>query len=171
MQVPSGIDLGENDYLPLAQCAFQHWGEREGEPFTRIRPLTPDAAERVWRRTASMAAQEWAAGVNGADPGEALLDLRAIDSWTEQTVRDWLLDRVGDRDELVLVCYQPRVAIRVPWGTLCDHWLKLFWTGGCAWPLSERWVMVHDGDRFAIGRRGVPVVEQPEPLPDPIDEL
>jgi hypothetical protein len=154
------LELCEHDYLPLAECTFQHWGEREGEPFSHLRPLTPDAAERVWRRTSAMAAQEWAAceAGGGGDVGgiagrSAMLDLRVEESWTEATVRQWLLEQVADREQPIVVCYQPAIAVRVPWGVLCDHWLLLFWTGGCAWPLNEAWVMVHDGDRFAVGRR------------------
>jgi hypothetical protein len=102
-----------------------------------------------------MAAREWAACDAGSDvAGSALLDLRAEESWTEQSVRDWLLAQVADREQPIVVCFQPRIAVRVPWGVLCDHWLLLFWTGGCAWPLNEAWVMVHDGDRFAVGRQG-----------------
>src|SRR5688500_3769730 len=60
------LQLREQDYLPLAECAFQHWGEREGEPFTHLRPLTPDAAERIWRRTSVMAARQWAESADDA---------------------------------------------------------------------------------------------------------
>jgi hypothetical protein len=52
-----------------------------------------------------------------------------------------------------LVCFQPRVAVTLPWGLLCDHWLILLWTGGCVWPPSEEWVLVHDGDQFAFAQR------------------
>jgi hypothetical protein len=147
---PDGpLQLREQDYLPLAECAFQHWGQREGEPFTHLRPLTPDAAQRVWHRTSAMAAREWA---DSAD-ADAVLDLRALDDWSNDSVRDWLLGQVGNREQAIVVCYQPKVAVHVPWGVACDHWLKLFWTSGCAFPLSEEWVMVHDGDRFAVGKR------------------
>jgi hypothetical protein len=147
---PNGpLQLREQDYLPLADCAFQHWGEREGEPFTHLRPLTPDASERAWQRTSAMTARQWAE--SAAD--DAVLDLQILDEWNPESVRDWLLSQIADRDQAIVVCYQPRVAIRVPWGVACDHWLHFFWTSGCAFPLSEEWVMVHDGDRFAVGRR------------------
>ena len=149
---PDGpLQLREQDYLPLAECAFQHWGEREGEPFTHLRPLTPDAAERVWRRTSVMAARQWA---ESADDAAGVLDLRTADDWDTESVRDWLLTQVADREAPVVVCYQPRIAVQLPWGVACEHWLQFFWTSGCAFPISEDWVMVHDGDRFAVGRKG-----------------
>ena len=143
-----GIELTENDFVPLAECEFQHWGERSGPPFEAMRALSPDAAERVWRRTAETAGAAW-----GGDAGEQL-DLAAPGDWSEASVREWLLARGGGRDEQVVVCFQPRVAVALEWGTLCDHWLLVLWTGGCVWPRSGEWVMVHDGDRFAFGRRG-----------------
>jgi hypothetical protein len=141
------IELAEHDFAPRSALQFQHWGERDGPPFHDLRPLSPGAAERVWRRTASMAAATWTGGAGG-------LDLRAADDWTRDSVRDWLLSQVADRDEQVLACYQPTVAIALPWGTLCDHWLTFLWTGGCVWPASEAWVLVHDGDQFVFGRSG-----------------
>ena len=140
------IELTDKDFVPLAHCEFQHWGERSGPPFSHMRGLSGDAAERVWRKTAETAASAW----DGADEQ---LDLTATGDWSEASVREWLLARCGDRDEQVLVCFQPRVAVVLSWGVLCDHWLLVLWTGGCVWPCSGRWVLVHDGDRFAFGRR------------------
>ena len=96
-----------------------------------------------------MAARQWAESASD----DAVLDLRALDDWSPDSVRDWLLTQFAHRDQPIVVCYQPRVAVRLPWGIACDHWLQFFWTSGCAFPLSEEWVMVHDGDRFAVGRR------------------
>ena len=141
------IDLSENDFVPIEQCEFQHWGERTGPPFCDMRALSPEAAERVWRRTAQTCAADW------ADRAGEHLDLTGAGDWSEATVREWLLARAGGRDEPVIVCFQPRVAVEVPWGTLCDHWLRVLWTGGCVWPRTGDWVLVHDGDRFAFGRR------------------
>lgn len=143
---PTSIELVETDFVPLAQCEFQHWGQRTGPPFCHMRGLSASAAERVWRKTAETAAAAW----DGADEQ---LDLTATADWSEASVRQWLLSRGGDRDEAVLVCFQPRVAVTLPWGLLCDHWLLVLWTGGCVWPRSGRWVLVHDGDRFAFGKR------------------
>lgn len=145
------IELSENDFVPLSECQFQHWGEHTGRPWCEVRPLGEGAAERVWRRTAALSAASWAEGA-GADR----LDLRGDDEWTPESVRDWLAARGPAPDHRVLVCYQPRVAVSVPWGVLCDHWLVFFWTGGCVWPQDERWVLVHDGDQFAFGRRPEP---------------
>ena len=145
------LELTEKDFLPLAECQFQHWGDRAGTPYSHIRPLSESASERVWRRTAALAATEWAE--SAADASDRL-DLATCGDWDADSVKAWLLARVPDRDQDVFVCYQPRVAIRVPWDVLCDHWLVFFWTGGCVWPASERWILVHDGDAFAFGRAG-----------------
>ena len=141
------IDLTEKDFVPLAQCEFQHWGERSGPPFCHMRGLSPEAAERVWRKTAQTCGASW------ADGEDEQLDLSSCGEWSEASVRQWLLSRVSDREEQVLVCFQPRVAVALTWGLLCDHWLLVLWTGGCVWPRSGRWVLIHDGDRFAFGRR------------------
>ena len=141
------IDLTEKDFVPLAQCEFQHWGERSGPPFCHMRALSPDAAERVWRKTAETCGAGW------ADREDEHLDLTNSGEWSETSVREWLLARGGGRDDQVLVCFQPRVAVELAWGTLCDHWLLVLWTGGCVWPRSGGWVLVHDGDRFAFGRK------------------
>ena len=118
------IELVETDFVPLAQCEFQHWGERTGPPFCHMRGLSADAAERVWRKTAEAAAAAW----SGADEH---LDLTATADWSESSVRDWLLSHGGGRDEQVVACFQPRVAVTLPWGLLADHWLRVLWTGGC----------------------------------------
>jgi hypothetical protein len=141
------IELTDKDFVPLAQCDFQHWGERSGPPFCHMRALSPDAAERVWRRTAQTCGTHW------ADGEDQQLDLSGPGDWSETSVRDWLLSRVADREQQVLVCFQPRVAVALTWGMLCDHWLLVLWTGGCVWPRSGEWVLIHDGDRFAFGRR------------------
>jgi hypothetical protein len=141
------IELSDEDFVPLEQCEFQHWGERSGPPFCHMRALSPDAAERVWRKTAETAGAAWDGGA------DRQLDLTATGDWSEASVRDWLLSRGGDRSEQVLVCFQPHVAVALEWGTLCDHWLLVLWTGGCVWPRSGQWVLVHDGDRFAFGRK------------------
>ena len=148
------FELTPKDFVPLDQCEFQHWGERSGAPFDEIRPLCDAAAERVWARTAALSAGTWSA----AGPGADLIDLASMD-WDEETVKRhvslWLRrrDAGGSEDREVILCYQPRVAVVVPWRVVCDHWLVFFWTPACAWPASEEWVLVHDGDRFAFGRR------------------
>jgi hypothetical protein len=144
-QTAMTIDLAETDFLPLSQCEFQHWGERSGPPFAQMAARAPDAAERVWRRTAQAAAAAW-------DGAEEQLDLTATD-WSESTVSEWLRARGGEPAEQVIACFQPRVAVALPWRVLCDHWLLVLWTGGCVWPRSGQWVLVHDGDRFAFGRK------------------
>jgi hypothetical protein len=141
------IELTDKDFVPLAQCEFQHWGERSGPPFCHMRALSPEAAERVWRRTAQTC------GTNWADGEDEQLDLSGPGDWSEGSVRDWLLSRGAGREDQVLVCFQPRVAVALTWGMLCDHWLLVLWTGGCVWPRSGEWVLIHDGDRFAFGRR------------------
>ena len=135
------IELTETDFRPLSECQFQHWGERDGEPFCHVRPLTESAAERIWRRAGALA---------GGRKNDLCLDLAECGEWDADFVTRWLLDRFPDRDERVFVSYQPRVAICVPWGVLCDHWLVFFWTAGCVWPAGEQWLLTHDGDRFAF---------------------
>src|SRR5215217_1220051 len=99
-----GWELTEKDYVPLAECQFQHWGERCGAPYSHIRPLSAAAAERVWRRTAALAATGWAE----ADAGDCdRLDLAACGDWDASTVRQWMLSRCVDRNQTVFVCYQP----------------------------------------------------------------
>ena len=142
-----GIVLTEKDYQPLATYTFQHWNERTGPAFCNMRPLTEDAARRVWQRACVMTQAAWADG-----EGNHRFDLQNSD-WDGPRVRDWLLACVPERDHRVIVCFQPQSAISVPWGDLCDHWLLLLWTGGCAWPADERWVMVHDGEQFVFGKR------------------
>src|SRR5687767_10625392 len=56
---PMTIELTDKDFVPLAQCEFQHWGEHSGPPFCHMRALSPDAAERVWRKTAETCGAEW----------------------------------------------------------------------------------------------------------------
>jgi hypothetical protein len=142
------IELTEHDYIPLSECEFQHWGQHSGPPYSEIRPLCAEAAQKVWRRTLAMAASAW----SEASP-ESQFDLRGPAEWSETSVRDWLLSQVADRSATVLVCFQPQVAICIAWGVLCDHWLIFLWTGGCVWPASEDWVLVHDGDQFVFGRK------------------
>jgi hypothetical protein len=147
----TGIELTDADCAPPAELQFQHWGGRAGMPFCALRPLTAEAAMRVWRHTAAMSSAAWRQGPDpAADAG--LLDLRGAEEWSEASVREWLLARVPDREQPVVACFQPRVAVRVPWGVLCDHWLVLLWTGGCVWPETGDWVLVHDGDQFLFAR-------------------
>ncbi len=145
--------LSDTDFVPLDQCQFQRWGERGGPPFSEIRPLGEAAAERVWARAVALSSAAWAR--DGADADE--IDLASVDGdedAVKRRVAAWLRrrDAGGRPDEPVILCYQPRVAVVVPWRVVCDHWLVFFWTPGCAWPVSEDWVLVHDGDRFAFGR-------------------
>ena len=144
------IELTDADCVPPAEFQFQHWGERAGMPYCALRPLSPDAAFRVWRHTAALSQAAWENSPGDADAG--LLDLRDAGDWSADTVREWLLARVGDRGQSVVACFQPRVAVRVDWGVLCDHWLVLLWTGGCVWPESGGWVLLHDGDQFLFAR-------------------
>lgn len=157
------IELTHADYAPPAELQFQHWGERPGMPYSALRPLTPDAARRVWRHTAAAAAGAWAdGGRRDAAAAAGRFDLREVPDWSESSVRDWLLTRVADRDLPVLACFQPTVAVRLPWGVLCDHWLVLLWTGGCVWPVTGDWVLIHDGDLFEFGHCSV-IPVQPAP--------
>ena len=133
----NAVELTEADFVPQAECRFQHWGEREGEPYCFIRPLGERAAERVWARLNVP---------RGASSD--VLDLAALDDWDAAQVTRWLLDRSADRDRHVLLCYQPRVVVSVPWRVVCEHWLIFFWTGACAFAADGSWVLVHDGDRF-----------------------
>jgi len=150
------IELTEKDFVPLEQCQFQHWGDRTGAPFDQIRPLGDAAAERVWARAAALSSATW----SEAAPGGDQIDLGSVDG-DEKTVKRhvaaWLRRREASDgpgpDQPVILCYQPRVAVVVPWAIVCEHWLIFFWTPACAWPTSEQWVLVHDGDRFAFGRR------------------
>src|SRR4051812_50126526 len=98
------IELSENDFVPLSQCEFQHWGERSGPPFCHMRALAPDAAQRVWCRTAEAAAAAW-------EGGDQQLDLTSAGDWAESSVRDRLLPPAADRDPPVLVCLPPPAAV------------------------------------------------------------
>lgn len=144
------IELTERDYTPLAAFPFQHWDERTGPPYSLLRPLTPDAARRVWQRAVRFSGLSWSDAVAGSSNRFDLLSDQT--DWDEPTVRNWLLAQVPIREQRVILCFQPEVAVCVDWGVLCDHWLKLFWTAGCAWPLSERWILLHDGNQFVFGR-------------------
>src|SRR5688500_3725056 len=110
------IQLADADFLPLSECDFQHWGERSGMPYCEIRPLGPGAARRVWQRTVAMAALAWSDEEAGDD--SARLDLRGTDDWDEPAVTRWMRGHVTNPDEPVIVCYQPGVAVMVPWGVL-----------------------------------------------------
>jgi hypothetical protein len=97
--------LTDDDLLPQEACRFQHWGERDGPPFSEVRPLTDAAA--AWLRTLPV-----------------------------------------DPSPRVLLCYQPKVVVSVPWATVCEHWLVFFWTAACVCDGTCDWVLFHDGDVF-----------------------
>ena len=117
-------------------------------PYSHIRPLSGLAAERAWARAAPLAAAASPASVEPHDQ----LDLGATDDWDADSVARWLLSRGSDPEQRVLVCYQPRVVVSVPWAVLCDHWLVFFWTAACVCDPAGAWVLVHDGDRFFFRR-------------------
>ena len=146
-------ELTEKDFVPLADCQFQHWGDRAGPPYSHIRPLSESSAERLWARAGAFAGatQDSSDSVDAADR----LDLSLLDDWDAAQVTRWLSSRVPDVGQRVLVCYQPKVAVSVPWGAVCEHWLVFFWTG--AWVLGPDgdWTLVHDGDRFVFDRKPV----------------
>jgi hypothetical protein len=145
-----GVELTDNDYVPIAGYAFQHWGERTGMPYERIRPLSDAAANRIWDRARALSVAAWS---EPDDAAGGLLDLRQLDQWDRGTVREWLLARVADPAAPVVVCYQPGCAVVIDWAVLCDHWLVFFWTDACAWAMDEAWILAHDGDRFAFARK------------------
>jgi len=152
------ITLSNSDFVPLEAFEFQHWGDRDPgrPPFDAVRPLSADAARRVFARASRLGSETW----DDADDALCRLDLRADEGWSPPMVREWLLARVGARDVPVIACFQPTTAVVVPWGVLCDHWMQLLWTGGCVWPVEhEAWVLVHDGDQFAFGHRASGGVE------------
>ena len=144
-------ELTEADFVPLAACAFQPWGERDGPPFSDIRPLGEVAAERLWSQVSPLAASLASRAAEDAH----VLDLSESDDWDASSVSRWLLSRASDPSEPVLVCYQPRVVVSVPWDVVCDHWLVFFWTGACVYAPGGRWALVHDGDRFTFGPTAV----------------
>ena len=152
---PGRIVLVEKDYRPIAGYPFQRWGERDGRPFCDIRPLSPDAARRAWRRTVLLNGAEW----DGSLPTDWYarqdeLDLRdPVVPWDEASVRDWLAARGVNRNERVLACYGPEWVIEIDWATFYDHWLTFLWVDACAWPTSEAWFLRYAGERFVFGRK------------------
>ena len=150
-----GVVLSDRDYRPLAGYPFQRWGERTGRPWHDVRPLTADAARRVWRRALLLMGIEFD-GPLPADrfPRQDALDLRDPASpWDESTVRDWLLARSVDPGAPVLACYGPEWAVEVAWADFCDFWLTFLWVDACAFPASEAWFVRSSGERFVAGRR------------------
>ena len=149
------ISLEEKDYRPIAGYPFQRWGERAGRPFADLRPLGPDAARRVWRRTVQISGGDW----DGALPSDRFprqdrLNLRdPATAWDEASVRDWLLAHCPDRNRPVLACYGPEWAVEVEWGAFCDHWLTFLWVDACAWPTSEAWFLRCYNELFVFGHR------------------
>ena len=150
------LTLRETDFAPIDGYPFQRWGARQGPPFDDIRPLTAPAAERAGRR----ALQIGSVGDDAALPSnlyerQARLDLAALTEWDDAYVRDWLLRHLPDRSQPVLVSYGPPWAVRVPWGSFCDHWLTFCWPDACcAWPdADEPWVLRYERDGFLIGWR------------------
>lgn len=139
--------LSESDFLPLSDFAFQHWNQRSGPAFADVRPMTEDAARRMWRRTLEMCSAEWA----DRDASQRF-DLRS-GHWQTSDVCKWLCSLGPQSDQPVIVCFQPQSAVTVPWSSLCAHWLILLWTGGCAWPPTGDWLLVHDGDQFAFASK------------------
>lgn len=142
------LHLSRDDFIPLSQFEFQHWGDRAGGLYEHVRPLSPQAAQRVWRRAAELSSATW----SGGGDGQSRMNL-ATDNWTTESVRDWLLLHESDGDCEVIACYQPGIAVQITWRVLCERWLTFFWTGGCIWPLNESWILVHDGDQFAFGMK------------------
>jgi hypothetical protein len=153
------LTLRESDFESIDGYPFQRWGARQGPPFDEIRPLTAAAAERAGRR---------AMQIGSVDDDDVLatdlyrrqvrLDLAALTEWDEGYVRDWLLRNLPDRAQPVLVSYGATWAVRVPWGSFCDHWLTFCWPNACcAWPVEqETWALRYERDRFVIGWRRAP---------------
>jgi hypothetical protein len=154
-QPTTGLVLTDKDYRPIAGYPFQRWGERVGRPFSQIRPLSEGAAAAVWRRVLQLNCLGWD-GALPADryPRQERLDLRASgESWDEQTVRGWLLDRACEPGQPVLLCYGPQWVASVDWDVFCDHWLTFCWVDVCVCPASEQWVLRHDSEVFVFGQR------------------
>jgi hypothetical protein len=161
---PALPPLVASDYRPIAGYAFQRWGERSGEPYSRIRPLTEVAARRVWLRTLQLAPPSagpaWDEPAEAADalpaelfPEQLRLELNSdADGWDADSVRAWLAG-LAVQSQPVLLCYAPQWAVEVDWDVFCDHWLVFTWVEACAWPASEEWLLRCGSQRLVFGRR------------------
>jgi hypothetical protein len=151
-----GIVLSEKDFRPIRGYPFQRWGERTGRPFCDIRPLSGDAARRLWQTVQRVNHAEWDGSLpSELFPQQAHMNLRDhAQEWDEQSVRRWLLEHEPRREREVLVSYGPHWAVSVDWGTFCDHWLVFLWVPACVWPTSEGWVLRYADEQLVFGRAG-----------------
>jgi hypothetical protein len=151
------IPLTDTDFQPLEQFALKwrwidsRWKQLPEAALSQIFPLITAKARELSQRTDGYA--------DKYRLSEKIFEevLRINAKGEVQGVRDWLLRQVPDQGLLVIVSWEPGVAVLVRWSIFCDYWNTFCYPASddvFVYSLSEEWVVfwAHE-EFFSFGRR------------------
>ncbi len=181
------IELTCNDFQPLANFELrERWigSQKDTLPektLNQFQPLTSTKAIELWNYTSRYRNELWSyAFKNVSDPlpetssFTSMIRIDANSEGIERTTKK-LMSLGLSHDELVIVMWEPEVAMRIPWDIFCYYWSDLCFPSSddvSICPISETWFLqYHHEDRFIFGkiRADLPAFRMEEP-PVGLDE-
>jgi hypothetical protein len=155
------LKIEHTDIQPLADFPLSwrwtdpKWNRLPDSALQQISPLTQAKAKELWRISGHFVL-----------PNGPKVDMFECSSWVDATVdtpdafgkvRGWLLGRLSDREQRVIVSWDKDIAVVTNWGVFCDYWNDFCYPASddtSVFPQSFDWVLFYQhGERFVFGQK------------------
>ena len=151
--------IEDSDFQPLDEFPLKwrwtdpRWNELPADALKAIRPFSDGKARELLQHSLAFS--------NASGLFESHFDrISSIDAPADSTqVRQWLLDRSPDQDQMVIVSWDHHHAVLVRWDVFCEYWDDFCYPASddvTVWPPSEEWALMYlHSEEFVFGvRRG-----------------
>lgn len=178
------IQLSQTDFRPGDD--FELWW-RWANPnrvllpesaLAHIRPLAEERAQEIWQTECVYITELRRYAFNTTlDPitSSSLFDrIRHIDLSIEKidAVQQHLTTFEPQEDQMVIVMWEPTIAVAVPWHIFCTYFWDFCYPvtdDVSVWPISELWgLQYHHKDQLILGRTRLPLLDEEARKPQPI---
>ncbi len=176
LEVIRMIQLEQHDFRPLGGFKYLHhwtnstWNVLPAPDLAQIRPLREEKAKEVWEHEYVYLNELYRYGF--ADMSEPITSSPLfewighidINSKRIDSVQQDLMTLEPQADQVVLIIWEPMLAVAVPWHIFCTYWSDFCYPSDEAvyvLPTSEAWFLEHHHeDQLLFGRPRLPLLDE-----------
>ncbi len=180
------IQLKHHDFRPLEDFKYLHhwtnprWNVLPESDLAQIHLLKEEKSSALWEYEYVYFNELYRyvyADISSPITSSALFDwIRHIDCSHEKTgdVRQDLMTLVPQNDQMVIIIWEPQLAVAVPWHIFYTHWDDFCYPHEEAiyvLPLTEEWYLEHHHeDQLIFGKPRLPLLDETSRRPPVVQE-
>ena len=140
------LNVEKSDFRYLDSFPLKwRWNELPGDILNSIQPLSETKARELCRYSLGFS--------NQSGLVESLFEhiSRIETSDDSPAIRQWLLNRLSDLNQLVVVSWDNELAVLLNWKVFCEHWDDFCYPSSddvAIFPLSGDWMLIYSHDEY-----------------------